>query len=64
MFAQYLVAIDRVHRMHGIALGYRVKSQPAFPWERAKSDAPYYRRGRSRPERQPKESKEDVSIHE
>src|SRR5262245_38668864 len=50
-FAQYLVAIDRVHRMHRIAFSYQVKSQTAFPSERPRSDPSCYRRGSScRPE--------------
>jgi hypothetical protein len=33
--AQYLFAIERVQETAGIALGYRVQSQPAFPSETA-----------------------------
>ena len=33
--AQYLFAIDFVQETAGIALGYRVQSQPAFPSETA-----------------------------
>jgi quercetin dioxygenase-like cupin family protein len=43
--AQYLFAIDPLQETTGIAVGYRVQSQPAFPPAAASADLPLYRRG-------------------